>query len=131
MSIKKTEYKKERNGPTFRRIELWFTPLLISLPIVVSIFLIRDWFYRGFSKGISTYDGELFLAIIILIGNIILKRNTLMQNYWNSSKLFPKLIFGILYFGDFSLNWFNIDLLPASEPYDIPGSSNFVGCGIK
>ena len=53
------------------RLELWFAPLLIILPIVVSIFLIRDWFYRGFSLGISTYDGELFLAIIILVGNII------------------------------------------------------------
>jgi len=53
------------------RPELWFAPLLIILPIVVSIFLIRDWFYRGFSLGISTYDGELFLAIIILVGNII------------------------------------------------------------
>ena len=71
MSIKKTEHIKERNGPTLRRLEIWFTPLLVSLPIVVSIFFIRDWFYRGFSKGISTYDGELFLAIIIIIGNII------------------------------------------------------------
>ena len=53
------------------RLELWFAPLLIILPIIVSIFLIRDWFYRGFSLGISTYDGELFLAIIILVGNII------------------------------------------------------------
>lgn len=53
------------------RLEFWFAPLLIILPIVVSIFLIRDWFYRGFSLGISTYDGELFLAIIILVGNII------------------------------------------------------------
>lgn len=53
------------------RPEFWFAPLLIILPIVVSIFLIRDWFYRGFSLGISTYDGELFLAIIILVGNII------------------------------------------------------------
>ena len=27
--------------------------------------------------------------------------------------------------------WINIDWHPASKPYDIPGSSNFVGCGIK
>lgn len=53
------------------RLELWFAPLLIILPIIVSIFLLRDWFYRGFSLGISAYNGELFLAIIILVGNII------------------------------------------------------------
>ncbi|MCK5261087.1 MAG: hypothetical protein KAJ44_02800 [Thermoplasmatales archaeon] len=71
MSNKKSEPGKGRNNTRLMRLELWFTPLLIILPIVVSIFLIRDWFYRGFSLGISTYDGELFLAIIILVGNIV------------------------------------------------------------
>jgi len=71
MSNKKSEPGKGRNNTRLMRLELWFVPLLIILPIVVSIFLIRDWFYRGFSLGISTYDGELFLAIIILIGNIV------------------------------------------------------------
>jgi len=71
MSNKKSEFGKGRNNTRLMRLELWFAPLLIILPIVVSIFLIRDWFYRGFSLGISTYDGELFLAIIILVGNIV------------------------------------------------------------
>ena len=71
MPNKKSEPDKGRNNTRLMRLELWFAPLLIILPIVVSIFLIRDWFYRGFSLGISTYDGELFLAIIILVGNII------------------------------------------------------------
>jgi len=71
MSNKKSEPGKGCNNTRLMRLELWFVPLLIILPIVVSIFLIRDWFYRGFSLGISTYDGELFLAIIILIGNIV------------------------------------------------------------
>ncbi|UCF13688.1 MAG: hypothetical protein JSW06_05365 [Thermoplasmatales archaeon] len=71
MSNKKSNLDKEPNNTRLMRLELIFAPLLIFLPIVVSIFLIRDWFYRGFSKGISTYDGELFLAIIILVGNIV------------------------------------------------------------
>ena len=71
MPNKKSELGKGRNNTRLTRLELWFAPLLIILPIVVSIFLIRDWFYRGFSLGISTYDGELFLAIIILVGNIV------------------------------------------------------------
>lgn len=71
MSNKKSESGKGSKNTRSIRLELWFAPLLIILPIVVSIFLIRDWFYRGFSLGISTYDGELFLAIIILVGNII------------------------------------------------------------
>jgi len=71
MPNKKSESGKGHNNTKLMRLELWFAPLLIILPIVVSIFLIRDWFYRGFSLGISTYDGELFLAIIILVGNIV------------------------------------------------------------
>ena len=53
------------------KTEIALTPLLIVLPLIVAIFLINDWFFSGFSKGISKYDGELLLAIIILIGNIM------------------------------------------------------------
>jgi len=53
------------------KTELMLTPLLIVLPLIVAIFLINDWFFSGFSMGISKYDGELLLAIIILIGNIM------------------------------------------------------------
>jgi hypothetical protein len=69
---KETEYlKKESINVKLLRAELWFAPLLIIAPILVSLFLISDWFYRGFSRGVSTYDGELLLAIIILVGNIL------------------------------------------------------------
>lgn len=53
------------------RTEILFTPLLIVLPIAVGVFLICDWFCRGFSSGISVFDGELMLGIIILVGNIM------------------------------------------------------------
>lgn len=71
--IDKTKEYIEKNGTEAKliRMKLLFAPLLIILPIIVSIFLIRDWFYRGFSMEISAYDGELFLGLIILIGNII------------------------------------------------------------
>lgn len=69
---KETEYlEKESINAKLRRAELWFAPLLIIVPILVSLFLINDWFYRGFSRGISIYDGELILAMIILAGNIL------------------------------------------------------------
>ena len=69
---KETEYlKKEKGNVKLRRAELWLAPLLILAPILVSVFLINDWFVRGFSTGISRYDGELLLAVIILAGNIL------------------------------------------------------------
>lgn len=69
---KETEYlKKEKGNAKLRRAELWLAPLLILVPILVSVFLINDWFVRGFSTGISDYNGEILLAIIILSGNIL------------------------------------------------------------
>jgi len=69
---KETEYiKKEENHEKLLRAELLFAPLLIICPVLVSVFLINDWYIRGFSTGISTYDGELLLAAIILSGNIL------------------------------------------------------------
>lgn len=69
---KETEYlKKEKGNAKLRRAELWLAPLIILAPILVSVFLINDWFVRGFSIGISRYDGELILAAIILAGNIL------------------------------------------------------------
>ena len=53
------------------RTEVIFTPLLILLPVFVSILFFYDWFHRGFSMGSSAYDGELILAVIILVGNIL------------------------------------------------------------
>lgn len=53
------------------RTEILFTPLLIILPLLVAIFLIYDWFCRGFSQGNSIYDSELMIGVIILIANII------------------------------------------------------------
>ena len=52
------------------KTEILLTPILIILPLFVAVFLINNWFINGFLYGVSTHDGELMLAIIILIGNI-------------------------------------------------------------
>jgi len=69
---KETEYLKKENGTAkLLRAELLFAPILVITPVLVSVFLINDWFVRGFSTGISNYNGELLLAVIILSGNIL------------------------------------------------------------
>jgi len=66
------EYLKIKdNNLRLVRTEILFTPLLVLLPLIVAVFLINSWFYNGLSKGISDYDGELMLAIIILVFNIM------------------------------------------------------------
>jgi len=52
------------------RLELWFAPILIIVPLAVSLFLVWDWYARGGSLGLSMYDGELLLGLLILFGNL-------------------------------------------------------------
>ena len=53
------------------RTEILFTPMLIVLPIIVGIFLIYDWYSRGYLEGNFDFTAELFFGIIIIIGNIV------------------------------------------------------------
>ena len=53
------------------RFELWFAPLLITAPVVVSSVLLWDWYGKGYVTGSSVYDGELLLGLLILIGNLL------------------------------------------------------------
>ncbi len=53
------------------RAELLLTPLLIIVPIIISIFLVNDWYVRGFTQGNAAFDGEMMLGIIIFIGNML------------------------------------------------------------
>lgn len=72
MKNMKEEYlKTDYSDLKVVKTEIMLTPLLIVLPIVVAVFLINDWFNSGFLKGNSVYNGELLLAIIILVGNIM------------------------------------------------------------
>ena len=52
------------------RAEIFFTPLLICLPLVVGLSLIFEWYTRGIIGGSTAFNGELVLGIIIIIGNI-------------------------------------------------------------
>ncbi len=52
-------------------MELWFAPLLIILPFVVSLVFFWDWYTHGFTQQTSTFDGEFFLGLLLLIGNLV------------------------------------------------------------
>ena len=72
MKNMKEEYMKtDYSDLKVVKTEIMLTPLLIVLPMVVAVFLINDWFNSGFLNGDPSRDGELVLAIIILIGNIM------------------------------------------------------------
>jgi len=53
------------------RLELWFAPVLIIIPILAGLTLMVDWYLRGGSTGSSLYDGEFLLGLLILIGNLL------------------------------------------------------------
>ena len=53
------------------RAELWLSPLLIVSPFVVSLLLLWIWLSKGYMTGSSLYNGELFIAMIIVVGNIL------------------------------------------------------------
>jgi hypothetical protein len=53
------------------RLELWFAPWLVIVPVIVSLVLLWDWYVRGWSQESSLYDGEFMLAFILLIGNLV------------------------------------------------------------
>jgi hypothetical protein len=62
--------KKENNYTKLIRTEILFTPLLIILPIFVSILLIFDWYIKGFlENNTMMYNGELLIGVIILVVN--------------------------------------------------------------
>lgn len=65
-----TNPQKEAALKLLLRLELWFAPILIIVPLAVSLFLVWDWYARGSSNGLSRYNGELLLALVILFGNL-------------------------------------------------------------
>jgi hypothetical protein len=65
----RNDTRKENIQRLLLRLELWFAPMLIIVPIAVSGFFIGDWYVRGVSTGSSLYDGELILGLLLLFGN--------------------------------------------------------------
>jgi hypothetical protein len=68
---KKNDTRIENIQKLLLRLELWFAPLLIIVPIGVSLFFLWDWYVRGFSTGSSVYDGELLIGLLLFIGNLM------------------------------------------------------------
>lgn len=68
---KKDDTRKENIQKLLVRLELWFAPLLIIMPMIVSMFFIWDWNVRGFSQNTALYDGELILGLLLLCVNIL------------------------------------------------------------
>jgi hypothetical protein len=67
----KNDTRKENIQKLLLRLELWFAPALIIVPLVVSLVFLWDWYVRGYTLGISLYDGELFLGLLLLFGNLV------------------------------------------------------------
>jgi hypothetical protein len=67
---RRNDTRKENIQKLLLRLELWFAPMLIIVPIGVSFFFVWDWMVRGFSTGASIYDGELILGLLLLFGNL-------------------------------------------------------------
>jgi hypothetical protein len=53
------------------RLELWFAPLLLLVPIIVSVVFLLEWYTKGFINGSSEYDGELLLSLLLIVGNLV------------------------------------------------------------
>lgn len=63
--------KKENITKKIIRTELLFIPLLISLPFVVGLILVYNWYTYIIINGLNGYESELILGLIIIIGNLI------------------------------------------------------------
>ena len=68
---KRNDYLEKENAAKVIRTEIIFTPILVILPFLVGIFLVFDWYFRGFIQGNSGFEGQLILGLIIIFGNIM------------------------------------------------------------
>ncbi|MFH1101073.1 MAG: hypothetical protein V1726_03450 [Methanobacteriota archaeon] len=68
---KSKDWRKENVRKLLLRVELWFAPWLVIVPVSVSMLFFWDWYVRGFSVGSTMVDGELLIGLILLFGNIL------------------------------------------------------------
>jgi parallel beta-helix repeat protein len=91
---------------------------------------IRLCYQRGFVTFGSNYNTILRNNFLdnerdaFFEGEIRGLNNRWRQNYWNTPRTFPKLIFGLVWIEiimsiPVGIPWINIDWFPAKEPYDI------------
>jgi len=53
------------------RLELWFAPSLLLVPIIVSVVFLLEWYTKGYITGSSEYNGELILGLLLILGNLL------------------------------------------------------------
>ncbi|VVB61445.1 Uncharacterised protein [uncultured archaeon] len=63
--------RKEIIQKLLLRLELWFAPLLLLVPIIVSLIFLWEWYVKGFKIGSLSYNGELLLGLLLLVGNLV------------------------------------------------------------
>jgi len=71
MNEKMQYVKKGNDDEKIIRTEILLTPLLVIAPLIVSFLLFYDWFTRDYLTNELDLFGELMLAVIILIVNVM------------------------------------------------------------
>ncbi len=69
--IQTNNQRKETIQKLLLRLELWFAPLLLVVPVIVSVVFLLEWYTKGFLMGSSAYDGEFLLGLLVLVGNML------------------------------------------------------------
>jgi hypothetical protein len=67
----KKDTRKENIQKLLVRLELWFAPLLIIMPMSVSMIFIGDWYVRGCVQKSTLYNGELLIGLLLLCVNFV------------------------------------------------------------
>jgi hypothetical protein len=75
MNVKKMKNTNNQRMITIQRLllrlELWFAPLLLLIPLIIAMVFLLEWYLKGFTAGSSAYDGELLLGLLLLVGNLL------------------------------------------------------------
>ena len=72
MNNNQTAYQKTNNtNKRLIRSETIAAPILITIPMIISILLIHIWYTKGLLQNNSYYTGELLIGLIILVGNLL------------------------------------------------------------
>jgi hypothetical protein len=53
------------------RLELWFAPWLLLVPLIVSLVFIGEWYGKGYLANSQQYNGDLLIGLLLLIGNLV------------------------------------------------------------
>jgi len=72
MNNTQTAYQNTNNlNKRLIRSETIAAPILITIPLFVSTWLIYTWYTKGLLQNNNYYEGELLIGLIILFGNLL------------------------------------------------------------